>query len=271
MKKQKRTKTSGTSSTSTAQPQALPTTSTAQPQTLPTTSHDPEAMPDDPVSAQSSLPFPILILQSMQKGKKKATDDPPADVQMADPEVQMAPPAPDVTLWCVLEGDPPPFRLSVPPGTDVDGLKEQIKKKNAPELDHLPSRRLRLFKVCTFRLAYSTQLMRSWKPNTNVPLSPGNTLLSRLPAVESWQELEEHHEVLSVLKPLLNHLHIIVRRPPDGECKCLVITVILTMSFHDLPSLSSFTGHLIPIDNCTPTRASIVSTTALPLLVPFHL
>ena len=180
----------------------------------------------------------------MQKGKKKAPNDLPADVQMA-------PPAPNVSLWCVLEGDPPPFQISVPSGTDVDGLKDAIKDENTPELDHLPSRRLRLFQVCTVRLAYSTQLMHSWKPNTNVPLSPRNTLLSRLPAVESWKELEEHHEVSSVLEPLTpNHLHIIVRRPSEGECKCLVITVILTMSFHDLPLLSSFTGHLISIYKC---------------------
>ena len=195
----------------------------------------------------------------MQKGKKKATDGPPADVQMADPEVQMAPPAPDVTLWCVIEGDPRPFRLSVPSGTDVHGLKWAIKDENPNRLKDIDAGELTIFKVCTFRLAYSTQLMRSWKPNTNVPLSPRNTLLNRLPAVESWKELEEHHEVLSVLKPLLKHLHIIVHLPSKGECKCLVITVILTKSFHDLPLLSSFTGHLISIYNHTPTPRACIS------------
>src|ERR1700722_11900056 len=146
----------------------------------------------------------------MQKGKKKATD---ADVQMADPEVQMAPPAPDVTLWCVIEGDPRPFRLSVPSGTDVHGLKRAIKDENPNRLKDIDAGELTICKVCTFRLAYSTQLMHSWKLNTNVPLGPSDTLLSRLPAVESWKELKEPGEMLSVLEPLPpNHLHIIVRR-----------------------------------------------------------
>ena len=179
---------------------------------------------------------------------------------------------PDVALWCLLEDTSPLFRVSVPLRTNVHGLKTEIKAKIPNTLKNIDAVELTIFKVCTFRLAYSTQLTHSWKLNTNIPLGPNKTLLSRLPAVESWQELEPH-EMLSVLEPLIpNHIHIIVRRPSEGECKCLVITVILTMSFHDLPLLSSFTGHLISIYNCTPTpRASIVCTTALPPLVPFHL
>src|ERR1700722_2578726 len=150
----------------------------------------------DTVSAQLSLPFPILILQSMQ--------NPPAYVQMADP---------DVAPWCLLEDTSSLFRVSVPSGTNVDGLKTAIKAKIPNTLKNIDAPELTIFKVCTFRLAYSTQLMHSWKLNTNVPLGPSDTLLSRLPAVESWKELKEPGEMLSVLEPLPpNHLHIIVRR-----------------------------------------------------------
>ena len=74
--------------------------------------------------------------------------------------------------------------------------------------------------------------MHLWKLNTDIPLGSGETLLSRLPAVESCQKLDEPHTTLSAvfLEPLtLNHIHIIVRCSSKGECKCLVITVILTM------------------------------------------
>jgi len=146
--------------------------------------------------------------------------NPPAYVQMADP---------DVAPWCLLEDTSSLFRVSVPSGTNVDGLKTAIKAKIPNTLKNIDAPELTIFKVCTFRLAYSTQLMHSWKLNTNIPLGPNNTLLGRLPAVEFCEELEPH-EMLSVLEPLTpNHLHIIVRRPPEGECKCLVITVILTM------------------------------------------
>jgi len=116
-----------------------------QPQASPATTHEPEAMmPNDPVSAQSSLPFPILILRSMQRGKKKAPSDPATDGQMA---------ASDAILWCVLEGSSSAFDVPVSMDYNISKLKKAIKKEQKPELDYLAPTSLTLFKVCTFRLA----------------------------------------------------------------------------------------------------------------------
>src|SRR5271170_3426661 len=134
--------------------------------------------------------------------------------------------APDVTLWCLLEGIPSPCQVSVPSGTNVHGLKMAIKDEKPNRLKDIDADELRIFKVCTFRLVYSSQLMHSWKLNANVKVSPSDTLSTRLPSVEFYRELEPH-DILSVLEPLTpNHIHIMVRCPSEGECKCLVITVI---------------------------------------------
>jgi len=53
---------------------------------------------DDPVSGQSSLPFPILILGSLQKGKEKAPDYPGKMKATEDWTVE------DVTSWLEKKG-----------------------------------------------------------------------------------------------------------------------------------------------------------------------
>jgi hypothetical protein len=126
------------------------------------TTHDPEAMVGDSVSAQSSLPFPILILRSMQK----ASNDPAGDVQMA-------PPAPNVSLWCMLEGTPQPFQVSVPLGTKVHGLKKKIEEVAIDT-------HLRLFQVC--HLPASIQLIaqqsdRSTLISTEMIFNPSETMI----------------------------------------------------------------------------------------------
>jgi hypothetical protein len=102
---------------------------------------------DDPVSSKSSLPFPILRLRSMQKGKKKAADDPATDVQMAV----------KVDLWCLIEGTSSVFKVSVSMGEDVDELKVAIKERKANKLKDFDADNLRLFKVC--HLPASVQLV----------------------------------------------------------------------------------------------------------------
>jgi len=143
-----------------------------------------------------------------------ALDDPDnlaTDVQMASP---------NAILWCLLEGTSSAFDVTVSMDDNVSKLKKLIKAERPNRLKTLDAAELRIFKVCTFRLVYSSQLMHSWKLNASVKLSPMDTLSARLPSVEFYRELEPH-DILSVLEPLTpNHIHIMVRRPSGGECNC---------------------------------------------------
>ena len=80
----------------------------------------------------------------MQKGKKKAL--------ATSTDVQMAPPTPDVRLWCVLEGSLQAFVVSVSLNERVDDLKNKIKEAAPNTLKAFDAHQLQLFQVCTFRL-----------------------------------------------------------------------------------------------------------------------
>jgi hypothetical protein len=172
-------------------------------------SDTPEAMMvDDPVSAQSSLPFPTLIPRSTQKGQKKA----------------------DYGLWCFIKGDSVAINVTVPADAKGWQLRESIwqKRKGKFERDHIDAADLEFFKVGTFWTPFlSLQLKLSLQVNEKIPVDPIRDLADRVslklrdPA--STTELGAVTILEEVFTEILDekYLHVFVNLPSWGECEWL--------------------------------------------------
>ena len=64
------------------------------------------------------------------------------------------------TLWCLLEGTSTAFKVSVSLNEDVDDLKDKIVDKKRNRFKDIDANELQIFKVCPFRLTYSSQLIQ---------------------------------------------------------------------------------------------------------------
>ena len=117
------------------------------------------------------------------------------------------PPEPDSTqllcLNCFVDGDLPDqtFPVEVPKTKNVGILKDLIKEKKAPDLDHVSASKLKLFLVSEFFLI--DDLASKQPPTNSTPLRP-NKRLSSLFA----DDLSE------------DDLHIWVKAPPSMSPPC---------------------------------------------------
>ena len=132
----------------------------------------------------------------------------------------------DRTLWCLVKGESTPFKVVVPVSVDIADMKEKIKLKKAPELDHLDANSLHVWKVRTlWRQLLPCQLIRSWQLNDPIPIKPEATLGDRIRAHTSdlsqlADKLDSSDEVSDIFPSHVpkKHLHIILQLPPTGEC-----------------------------------------------------
>ena len=115
-----------------------------------------------------------------------------------------------LSLNCLVLGDKPndAFTVEIPKTKNVSILKDLIKEKKAPDLDHVAASKLDLTQVS---LAFDEELEENLKTVDLVPLTPLRSLLQVFPRVEE------------------NSLHIIVQAPSKGQFTSFVLHVAASM------------------------------------------
>ena len=144
-----------------------------------------------------------------------------------------------LALWCVVHGNPVPFRVFVSPNIDVEYLKEEIKRNRAFTGFHSSS--LLLWKVGLdlwdlFYLTLSCQL------HDAEPVEPAHTFAERIRSrggdVEIFaKELTVRTQEISTLfpqshPPPKNHVHFLVQLPFSEPRVIICHTLTTTATSH---------------------------------------
>ena len=126
-----------------------------------------------------------------------------------------------LALWCVVHGNPVPFRVFVDPDVDVEFLKEEIRKKKKALRNH-DATDLVLWKVSVYLRDLRFHLTLSCQLHDAEPIEPTRTLAGRIRLrgdVEMFaKELTRPLEKVSALfprshPPLEDHVHFLVQLP----------------------------------------------------------
>lgn len=131
---------------------------------------------------------------------------------------------PILELNCFVQGDDASqvFPVKIANNKLVSALKEAIKDKKKPALDHVDADSLKLWKV-------------------SIPVNDGfkeNVSNIELRDKEALSPVQELSDIFSGV-PTRKHVHIIVHAPLASECKWLVVDIYLLF----LPTASSVASH----------------------------
>ena len=128
-------------------------------------------------------------------------------------------------LWCLIEGDSTPFRVTAPVTANINHLKELVHEKGINKRTRILAKDLVLWKVRHRQGTNVRALRPSGKLKTRMVIRPSRSLSQRIQSLgtnlsDFANELDKPTEEVSKLwlaQPINDGLHIFVKDPDAGE------------------------------------------------------